>query len=297
MAQLRSNYVLQPGDQILIRAAEEEEISSRPYLISEDGFIDLPLLGRVKAGGVSVENLEANLVQALRRYVIAPQVSVTVVQFASEPVFFVGGFQRPGIYTLSGRRNLVEMMATVGGLAPGAARRIKVTRHKEYGPIPLPNAIPLPDGGTSVEINIATLQSDVNPAEDIVLQPFDIVSVDLAEMIYVMGTGVNHAGAFALGQKDSMSVLQVLVQAGGLSPLAKPSDAVILRPISNTSRRAIIPIDLSLILKGRGNDKPLLPNDVLVVGGRGGLLNPQTLQTFMPFISLATLASVLATRF
>jgi hypothetical protein len=93
-----------------------------------------------------------------------------------------------------------------------------------------------------------------------------------------------------------MSVLQVLIQAGGLSPLAKPSHAMILRPISNTSRRAAIPIDLSLVLKGVGNDKPLLPNDVLVVTGRGGLFNPQNTQLIIPFISITALAIAIASR-
>ena len=136
--QLRPNYVLRVGDQILLRAFQMPEISDRPFRIDSDGFVNLPELGRVKAAGVTIENLEAALVELSKAYVRVPQVTVTVVQFSSEPVFFVGAFKAPGIYPLGGQRNLVEMMSSIGGLLPTASRRIRVTRRKEYGAIPLP---------------------------------------------------------------------------------------------------------------------------------------------------------------
>lgn len=207
------------------------------------------MLGRIHVGGLSVDQCEAALVEALRKYVKVPQVTVTVTQFSTEQVFFEGAFKAPGIYPLAGGRTLVEMMASIGGLLPTASRRIKVTRRKEYGAIPLPNAIALPDGsGTSVEINMANLQNNLNPADDIVLQPFDVVSVQRADMVYVMGE-VGHVGGFELEERASMSVIQALAMAGGLSPAANPKSAMILRPIMDTSRRAGIPIDLPRILK------------------------------------------------
>src|SRR5437763_9062882 len=67
--QLRPNYVLHAGDQILIRAFEMDEIGDRPYRIDGDGFISLPVLGKIEAGGSSVEKLEATLVEMLKKYV------------------------------------------------------------------------------------------------------------------------------------------------------------------------------------------------------------------------------------
>jgi len=263
--QLRPNYVLRPGDQILIRAFEMEEISEKPFRIDGDGYLNLPVLGRIKAAGLTVERLESVLVDASKRYVRQPQISVTVVQFSSEPVFFVGSFKAPGIYPLGGQRTLVEMISAVGGLTPTASRRLKLTRRSEYGSIPLPNANPLPDGsGSSVEINLASLRDNVNPAEDILLQPFDVISVDRAEMVYVMGE-VTRTGGLDLQEKDSFSVLQALSMAGGFSVTANTKVAWILRPISNTSRRAQIPLNMDRILKGQDVDKPLMPNDVLFI--------------------------------
>jgi len=263
--QLRPNYVLRPGDQVLIRAFEMDEISERPFRIEADGFINLPVLGRVQAGGLTVENFEKELLDLLKKYVRQPQVTVTVVQFASDTIFAVGAFKVPGIYPLGGRRNLVEMIAGIGGLLPTASRRIHVTRRKEYGPIPLPNAVTTPDGsGTTVEINLARLQESVNPAEDIVLMPFDVITVDPAQPIYVLGD-VGRPGPVPLQERESMSITQVLAYSGGLTRYAKLQSAYILRPISNTSRRAMIAVNLKRVLRGEELDQPLLPNDVLFV--------------------------------
>jgi len=262
---LKPNYVLGPGDQILIRAFEMDEIGERPYRIEADGFVDLPTLGKTKAGGLTVEQLQTNLVEALRPYVRQPQVTITVVQFRSDPVFFVGAFKAPGIYPLQGARTLVEMLSAIGGLLPNASRRLKLTRRTESGAIPIPGAVKSPDGTTSsVMISLASLRENINPAEDIVLMPFDVISVERAELIYVNGE-VGKVGAFELDERDSMSVVQVLTLAGGLGHEANPTQAVILRQVSNTSQRAEIPLNITRVLAGKDDDFPLLPNDLLYV--------------------------------
>ena len=260
-----STYVLGPNDQILIRSINVEEINDKPFRIDEDGQINLPLIGKIRAGGQSVQEFEADLIARLKVYVLNPQVTITIVQFRTEPVFFVGAFARPGIYPLLGRRTLVEMLASIGGLQPNASRRIRLTRRRESGPIPLPNAIESEDGKVSVvEISMGSLSENVNPAEDIVLAPYDIIKVERAEMIYINGE-VGRIGTFELGERESISVLQALTMAGGLGKEAAPEKARILRPVLNTSRRAEIPLDVKKILAGEASDFPLLPNDLLYI--------------------------------
>jgi polysaccharide export outer membrane protein len=209
--------------------------------------------------------MEAELVKRLRQYIRQPQVIVTVVQFRSEPVFFVGAFRAPGIYPLQGRRSLVEMLTVVGGLQPNASRRIKLTRRIENGVIPLPNVEEAPDKKTtSVEISMGSLRENVNPAEDIVLQAYDVITVERAEMVYVSGE-VAKVGGIELGERDSVSISQALVLSGGLGKDADRSKVIVLRPVLNTSRRAEIEIDVKRILEGKDNDFPLMPNDMLYV--------------------------------
>jgi polysaccharide biosynthesis/export protein len=265
MLELRPTYVLGPDDQILIRAANVEDINEKPFRIETDGFLTLPLLGRVQAGGLTVAQLEKALAERLAAFVRSPQVSISIVQYRAEPIFAVGAFQSPGIHLLQGRRTLIEMLTVIGGLQPNASRRIRLTRRSEFGQIPLPSAVEDKENQLStVEINLGTLMENVSPAEDIELKPFDILRASTGGQVFATGQ-VNKAGAFELNDRESMGVIQLLSLAGGLAADAKPDKAVILRPILDTNRRAAIPINLKLVLSGRATDFPLMPNDILMI--------------------------------
>lgn len=262
---LRPTYVLRSGDQIMIRSTGIEEISNRPYRIDSEGKVTLPILGPVQAAGRTVEQFERFLIEQLRTYFVDPQLMVTITQFASEPVFVVGAFRSPGIYPLQGRRTLIELLTSVGGLTPNASRRITVTRKIEYGRIPLPNATESADGTTtSVEISLASLRDNINPAEDIPLAPYDIITANRAEMVFVQGE-VARVGGFELGERDSITISQIVSMAGGLGRDAKPDKAVVLRPVLDSTRRAAIPVNVKRILAGKDPDFPLLPNDMLYI--------------------------------
>jgi len=262
---VRPSYVLGSGDRIVIQTEQVEEINNKAFTVDTDGFINLPRVGRIPAKGLKVEELEAALVVKLRTIVREPLVNITVVQYRNEPVFFVGAFKTPGIYPLLGERTLIEMLTSVGGVQPNASRRIRVTRRAEFGKIQLPNAVEDAAGKTSsVEIGLGSLRENVNPAEDIILRPFDVISVERAEMIYVNGE-VGRVGPLELGERDSISILQVLSLAGGVTKTANPKKAWILRPQPNTAKRKEIPIDLDKVVKGKVEDFALLPNDVLYV--------------------------------
>jgi polysaccharide export outer membrane protein len=278
---IRPNYVLGPNDQFLIRAPAVEELNDRPFRIDAEGFVNLPLIGRIRAGGLSMQQLEAELVKRLREFFVNPQVIVTMSQFRSEPVFFVGQFKSPGIYPLQGRRTLVEMLSSIGGLQANASRHIKVTRRSEYGTIPLPNAVDDPEKKLStVEISMGSLRENVNPA--------DVVSVERAELVYINGEVVK-VGGIELGERDSVSMAQALTMAGGFSRDANRGKVRILRPILNTDRRAAIDVDVDRILEGKENDVPLLPNDVLYVSRS----HSRAVLTVMGTIALSTLTPLI----
>jgi protein involved in polysaccharide export with SLBB domain len=174
-------YTLGPNDQILIRVPQAKEIDNRPFRIDRAGNINLPRVGEIHAAGMSPQELEADLVKRLRDSAGEAQVVVTVVQFGSPPVFFVGLLVKPGIYPLRGNRTLAEMLSEVGGLRPNARRRITVTRREEYGPLPLANTvINSEEKVSSAEISVAGLSEIIDPADNIVLQPYDAILVGVA---------------------------------------------------------------------------------------------------------------------
>lgn len=262
---VRPDYTMGPEDQILIRSTQVPEINERPFRIDSDGFVDLPIVGKIRAGGMTLQSFEKELTAKLREFVRDPQVYISLAQFRGEPVFFVGAFGAPGIYPLSGRRTLVEMLTVVGGISPNATRRIKITRRTDYGPMPLPNAVENAEKKIStVEISLSSLSENINPEEDIVLQPYDVISAERAERVYVSGE-VARAASIELGERSSISIAQALTEAGGFTPNAKRSQVRVLRLISGTDRRAEILIDAAKVFAGKDRDFPLLPNDVVYV--------------------------------
>jgi len=69
IAPLASGYVLGPDDQIAIRALEGLDLGDKPVLIGTNVNITLPLIGRVQAAGLTVEQLEAEIASHLKAYV------------------------------------------------------------------------------------------------------------------------------------------------------------------------------------------------------------------------------------
>ena len=261
----RPTYVLGPGDVIAITAFEVEEISEKPFRIDSQGDINLPLLGKIHVDGMTVEQFEAELTTRLKTIVRQPQVVVRITQYRSDFVFFEGMFKTTGIVPLAGPQKPHRNAGALVGTQPNASHRIKVTRRFEMGKIPLPNAVEDQDKKVStVEISMGSLRDNVNPAEDIVLQPFDVISVERAEMIYVNGE-VTRVGGVELGERESISAAQLITMVGGLGKDADSNKAHVLRPILNTAKRSEIPLNLKKILAGQENDFPLLPNDILYV--------------------------------
>ena len=263
-----SGYVLGPDDEIVIHALEAPEIPDKPILIGTNGNITLALIGRVKAAGLTVEQLETELNTQLKKYVKDPQVSVTVTEFRSQPVSVFGAVTKPGVIQLRGRKTLYEVLSMAGGPRDETAgSSLTVTRRRENGGIPLPGATIDPTGQFSVvELNVEETLEGKNPATNIEIKPNDVISVSEAtsNMVYVVGD-VLKAGGFTMGGQRSVSVLMALSLAGGLGRTAKPDKARIIRVAPGDQKPQEIAVNLSRVLNGKAEDIGLRPQDVLVV--------------------------------
>src|SRR5581483_7986366 len=112
------------GDSIKIWPLDVGEITDKPIKIDTSGNIDLPLLGRIQAGGLTVDQFEADLLQRLHSEVRSPRVSVEVVEFGSQPVTIMGAVNQPGVHQLQGRKTLAEVLSMAGGLKADCGPRI-----------------------------------------------------------------------------------------------------------------------------------------------------------------------------
>jgi polysaccharide export outer membrane protein len=260
-----SQYVLGPHDEIALSSIEAEELSGKTLQIDNSGQINVPLAGRVRAAGLTPQQLEAELASRLARYLRRPQVSVSVIQFGSQPVSVIGAVNTPGVHQLRGRRTLVEVLAMAGGVRPEAGHSIKITRRLEYGRIPLKSASDDVEAKFSVaEVSLRAVMEAQNPDDNISVLPYDIISVPTAQMVYVVGE-VTKPGGFILNEKESLSVLEALSLAGGLSRTASPNDAKILRASLDNSNREEIDVPVRRILKGKSKDFALHAQDILFI--------------------------------
>lgn len=262
-----SGYVLGPDDQIEIRAIDAPEISDKPILIGTNGNITLPMIGRVKAGGLTVEQLEEELRERLKEFIQDPQISVRVTEIRSQPVSVLGAVTKPGVVQLRGRQTLYEVLSMAGGPRETAGAILTVTRPIQNGEIPLPGAKVDPTGQfSSAELNVKEILEGKNPAVNIEIKPNDVISVSegSSNMVYVVGD-VQHAGAFTMGGQRNISVLRALSLAGGLGHTAKPEKARIVHEISGGPNLSENAVNIQEILAGKAKDVDLGPDDILVV--------------------------------
>lgn len=263
-------YTLGPDDQIVIRVLDLDEFGSptaatdKPYRIDLRGFVNLPLVGRMKAGGRTIEAFEAELVGKLKEFVKEPQVTVMVTEYRSQPISILGQVTSPGVHQLQGRKSLFEVISMAGGLKPEAGYTIKIVRKKEYGAIPLASAKTDTTGEYSVaEVNVKGIMNAEHPEENLLIQPFDVITVPKAELVYVVGT-VKKSGGFTLADREKVTVLQALSMAEGFGPQPADKDCKILRKTGNSDREEI-PVNLNAILKGKSPDVPMQSEDILFV--------------------------------
>jgi polysaccharide export outer membrane protein len=289
----QATRLTQSGDQVLITAMDVEELNGRTFRIDERGLLELPLIGSLPARGQTSEHLQRGIVEKLRAYVRNPQVSVAITPAVSDLVFLVGALRGAGVYPLIREQRLSEVLLATGGLQPNASRRLKITRRLDQGSFGLPSAVENNAAGVAtVEISLNRLMEFENPAEDIMVKPFDTINALRGDrMVYISGA-VGKPGAYSLEDRDSVSVVQLLALAGGVTADAAPDKAGVLRPVLDTARRAEVSVDVARILSGKGIDFPLGPNDVLVIPRREGGAG-RTFGRFAMY-ALPTLATSLA---
>jgi polysaccharide export outer membrane protein len=264
---VNSSYVLGPGDVLTIWALGADEISAKPYTILPDGSLDLPLVGRVTAGGKSVDDLKRDLEHSLAQYFRTPQVSVSVTDFRSQPVSVLGCVNEPGVHQLQGGKNLLEVLSLAGGVAPEADSTVMITRRAEWGPIPVPDSKKDASGLFYVaKVDIQEASEGKNPQNNIRIFPNDVVQVSKARMVYVLGE-VSKPGGYVLHQDENVSAVQALSMAGGPTNYGNPKNAMLSRSQPGSKERLQSKIDLKQILDGKGEDTLLRADDIIYVPG------------------------------
>src|SRR5260370_1210259 len=121
-------YRIGPEDVLNINVFEAQELN-REVRVSASGEISLPLLGSVRAAGLTPRELEFVLQELLHRtYMKDPHVSVFVREMQSHPVSVIGAVKRPGVFQIRGSKSLLEVLSLAEGLADDAGEPVIIFR-------------------------------------------------------------------------------------------------------------------------------------------------------------------------
>ena len=265
-ALIDSNYILGPEDVIKIEVFDLPELT-KTVRVANDGQISLPLIGRVQAAGLTAEQLRQELADKWgENYLQDPQVTVFVSEFKAKPVSVIGAVEKPGLYPLTGRRTLIEMLSMAGGFGKRgtspAGRTVLITRKSGFKDLQPVEGMHV-RGPDQIEVDLNRLLYTRDEALNIEIRPRDIISVSKADVVYVTGA-VKRSGGFVLEDRSTMSVLQAIAMAEGFTGTAAKGSVRILRTNQDGSKTEV-PVNLGKILKGKAQDTMLVANDVLFV--------------------------------
>lgn len=100
------------------------------YFVDRDGYIDFPVIGRVKIGGMTLGTARDTLLNRVRPYVSDAVISM---RFLNLKITILGEVMHPGLVRISNKRvTLLEAIGMAGDLTPYADRtNILLVREKD----------------------------------------------------------------------------------------------------------------------------------------------------------------------
>ena len=168
-----ADYHLGVGDKIHLTVYDETDLSG-DFQIDATGTVRLPLIGQMKAGGLTAHQLETEIAGALAQgYLNDPKVAVEVSDY--RPFYVVGEVQKPGQYPSPNGRTATSAAARAGGYTAKAVQSVIYVRHQ----------------GENAEHRLAATDASA-------VRPGDVVRVDSTAFWDVMDVLSPLAGVSAL---------------------------------------------------------------------------------------------------
>ena len=122
------SYKVLAGDLLHISVWKEEDLQL-DVLVRPDATFSFPLAGDILTDGRSVLELQAELTTRLSRYISEPVVTVSVQEVLGNRIYVIGQVQRPGVFVVNPRVDVLQALAMAGGGTPFAALNdIKILR-------------------------------------------------------------------------------------------------------------------------------------------------------------------------
>jgi polysaccharide export outer membrane protein len=236
------------GDLIDVQVFSTPELSGR-LRVDEGGYINLPAGGRLHISTLTARQASVAIENLLRKNEIMmnPEVTVFIVEYATQGITVLGEVKSPGTYSLLGPHSLYDVLAAAGG--PTQSQGANITIVHKHDP-DNPQIIPVHSPNYSAEQQATQIHSG------------DTVVVSRASIIYIMGD-VSRSGAFYIQTGGPLTVLNGIAMAQGLNRTASTKHAEIIRKTDTDTR--LISLNLNDILKHKQTDIVLEAGDILYI--------------------------------
>jgi polysaccharide export outer membrane protein len=205
-------------------------------------------IGSLHVAGLTTDQAAALMARKLKegKYLLAPQVAVTIRDYSTQGVSVLGEVKTPGVYEVLGGQSLLDVLAAAGGTTPLAGAEITIQRAADASTL---TVLLSKDAHQSLSSNVR-------------LFPGDKVIIPRTGLVYVLGE-VGRPGGFVMENDGKMSLLQALAMAGGTTHTSSTNGSRLLR--KGPSGYVDIRIELNKMLKGQAGDVQLQAEDILYV--------------------------------
>jgi protein involved in polysaccharide export with SLBB domain len=99
------DYRLGPGDQVVVRVVNMDEIQDTPYSVDAQGYLHLPVAGDLQVVGMTSQEVVHVLGARLRINLVQSDITIAMANFKSQPVMVVGSVRLLGSSNWKGIRN------------------------------------------------------------------------------------------------------------------------------------------------------------------------------------------------
>jgi len=206
------DYVLGVGDEVQLRVWGSIDADLR-LVIDRNGQVSIPKAGTFTLSGIKASDLNQVMRAQMSRYFNNFQLTASLGQLRSLPIFVVGQARKPGAYNLSSLSTLISALFESGGpAATGSLRNIQLIR----------------DNKTVARLDLYKFITEGNTSADQRLLPGDVILIPPAgPRVALLGPLDNPAiyelapGGEALGR--------LLAYAGGTSAMTNTTKVVLER--------------------------------------------------------------------
>jgi polysaccharide export outer membrane protein len=264
-----------PGDVIEVAAPGVKELAFVTTRVSGDGIIVLPIIGTVRAGGRTEDDIRQEIRTRLGGIMYDPQVSVFVREYRSRKIAVIGAVLKAGLYEpATATDTIFDMIAQARGPAPDASRSIVFIPHASKDAAELGALVPGKDGAAApveallrnvdpVVFDLREMSAEMSQVVwSLPVRPGDVIMIPEAGTVYIQGW-VDKPGFYKISQ--DLTMLSVIVAAGGPRFPADMAAARLIRPEPSGQKR-IFDVDLQAVARGETSDVYVQNGDVIELG-------------------------------